>query len=812
METKLRAPVARASEAFPAALPPSVSDEKIWFELLRALPEGITLQEPNGRLVFANATGARILGFRSPDELIQAPVGEVTARFELFDEQGEPLPVDSLPSRLALTGVEAPERLIRFRVRQSGEERWSVTRSTPIFDAGGRVARVITFFRDVTDQKRAELRERFLAQASARFSVNVPRFEEVIQSVATSAVPDIADWCGVELLEETGALRQVAMAHRDPGKVALAREYRQKYPPDMQAATGLARVLRTGKSELVPEIPARLIDEAPVPEAQKALLRSLQIHSYIAAPLIARGRTLGAITFVYAESGRRFSPEDLPLVEALADRAAMAIDNAMLLRESRRWAERMDVATEAGRLGAWEWDIAGGKVTWSPALERIHGLPVGSFDGTFEMYQSDIHPDDKERVLRHLQALLRERRRDHHISYRIIRPDGQVRWLEASGQLLSNAQGEPQRLLGVCTDVTDRLLAEDNARALAAEQAARAEAERARARTQRILESITDPFFVIGEDGAVAYANGPARSLLKGLEPLRAQLEAARHAGEALAVEAKDELLERWFQVNAYPAAGQLSVYCRDITQQKMAERALAAHAEELSRSNSELQQFAYVASHDLQEPLRMVASYTQLLARRYQGKLDADADQFIQYAVEGVRRMQELINDLLSYSRVGTLGRALVALPLSQAAEQALRNVRSALDESGARVEIDGLPNVRGDASQLTQLFQNLFANAVKFRGDEAPHIRVTAQVEGDSVRVTVRDNGIGIAPEYSERVFVIFQRLHTRQEYPGNGIGLAICKKIIERHGGRIWVESQPGEGAAFHFTLSAAQEVQA
>ena len=243
----------------------------------------------------------------------------------------------------------------------------------------------------------------------------------------------------------------------------------------------------------------------------------------------------------------------------------------------------------------------------------------------------------------------------------------------------------------------------------------------------------------------------------------------------------------------------------RDVTARVQAEQALAKQAEELARSNAELEQFAYVASHDLQEPLRMVASYTQLLARRYRDRLDADADEFISFAVDGVTRMQALINDLLAFSRVGTRGGTPEPTDAEMVLDRVLASLRPAMEESGATVTHDPLPTVTTDAVQLGQIFQNLVGNAIKFRRPtESPAVHVSAR-RGDGEWIfSVADNGIGIAPEYAERIFVLFQRLHSRTEYPGTGIGLAICKKIVERHGGRIWYESEPGAGTAFFFSV--------
>jgi PAS domain S-box-containing protein len=248
----------------------------------------------------------------------------------------------------------------------------------------------------------------------------------------------------------------------------------------------------------------------------------------------------------------------------------------------------------------------------------------------------------------------------------------------------------------------------------------------------------------------------------------------------------------------------ELVAVARDITERRQAEAKLQQTMDELARSNTELEQFAYVASHDLQEPLRMVASYTQLLSRRYQGKLDADADEFIGYAVDGATRMQQLINDLLAYSRVGTRGKPSEPTDCGEILNKALINLRVAIEENNAVVTHDQLPTVAADATQMIQLFQNLIGNAIKFHGDKRPEVHVGAKHNGNEWLFSVSDNGIGIDPKYHERIFVLFQRLHGRKEYPGTGIGLTVSKKIVERHKGRIWVESQSGQGATFHFTI--------
>jgi PAS domain S-box-containing protein len=281
-----------------------------------------------------------------------------------------------------------------------------------------------------------------------------------------------------------------------------------------------------------------------------------------------------------------------------------------------------------------------------------------------------------------------------------------------------------------------------------------------------------------------------------------------RRDAETRLRKAHDELEQRVAERTAELLA-QNQQLAREIRDRRLAELRLARQTEELRRSNADLEQFAYVASHDLQEPLRMVASYAQLLARRYRGKLDGDADDFIGFVVDGAVRMQQLINDLLSFSRVGTRGKPFVATDCNTVLQQVLGNLEIAIAESGARVTSDPLPTLPADDVQLGQLLQNLLSNAIKFRGAEPPQVHIGAQRDAAGWVLSVADNGIGIDPKYAERIFVIFQRLHTKADYPGTGIGLAICKKIVERHGGRIWVESRPGAGSTFQFSLPDHEE---
>ena len=260
-----------------------------------------------------------------------------------------------------------------------------------------------------------------------------------------------------------------------------------------------------------------------------------------------------------------------------------------------------------------------------------------------------------------------------------------------------------------------------------------------------------------------------------------------------------------------FDAKGRLTHFVgvqRDVTELRRAEEAIIQTTEELKRSNKELEEFAYVASHDLQEPLRKVANYTELLAKRYKGKLDPTADKFIDYVVDGALRMQTLIRDLLTYSRAGREDTVFEPADFNVLLKEALINLETAIQDSRASVTWDPLPTLMANPLQMIQLLQNLIGNAIKYKGSDSPAVHVFARQDGNHWLFSVKDNGIGISPQYFDRIFVIFQRLHTRAEYKGTGIGLSICKKIVERHGGHIWVESAEGKGSTFYFTIPAGE----
>jgi PAS domain S-box-containing protein len=457
-------------------------------------------------------------------------------------------------------------------------------------------------------------------------------------------------------------------------------------------------------------------------------------------------------------------------------------------------------------------DPEGTVVTWNAGAERIKGYTAEEAIGkNFARFypQEDIDQGRPEAELRIAAA----DGRSETESWR-VRKDGSRFW---SNLVITAVRGPSGALLGfseISHDITERKERE--------------------AKYRGLLEAAPDGMVVVNQAGEIVLLNARAqqqfgyhRDELVGQEVKliipegfaeRLIADGTRSAAEALLQEIGTgiELRGRRKDGSDFPIEIMLSPLAsregtlvtaaiRDISVRKETDELLVRTMGELKRSNDDLKHFAYVASHDLQEPLRMVASYTQLLAKRYRGRLDGDADEFIAYAVDGCNRMQQMIRDLLTYSGAGTITIGLRPISSEHALNVALANLRVAIAESGASVSHDTLPTVTTDETQLTQVFQNLIGNAIKYRSSGVPRIHISARTDHRNERIfSVRDNGIGIDPQYFDRIFVLFQRLHGRGEFAGTGIGLSICKKILGRLGGNIWVESQLDQGSTFHFSL--------
>jgi len=450
------------------------------------------------------------------------------------------------------------------------------------------------------------------------------------------------------------------------------------------------------------------------------------------------------------------------------------------------------------------------------AFERLMGWPVAEVIG--KSFQPFVAPEDTDLANKLFEdSISGEAIRDRE--FRSLTRDG--RYLTMSITSVMQPDGG---IIGVARDISQRKRREQES----AEKLQRQSQDELR-RFKFICDNANDGFFLFDRSENLLYVNkiaceklgyteeeilklrlgdidptyqfrGSFQNLIRALSKHRiAPFESVHRRKDGTLFPVEVSAIAAEFE-------GQMFMYgvVRDISERKRAELELKKKGEGLARSNSELEQFAYVASHDLKEPLRMVSSYLQLLSRKHSQSLDAEANEFVAFAVEGANRMYALIDDLLTYSRVGTREETLGEIDLESVFALVTTNLEVLIRETGAEIVHTPLPVVFADTLQMTQLFQNLIGNALKFKSDRKLRITIDAQSRKDDWLFTVSDNGIGISPEYAERIFVLFQRLHTKEKYPGTGIGLAICKKIVERHGGRIWVESREGKGSTFYFTI--------
>lgn len=488
-------------------------------------------------------------------------------------------------------------------------------------------------------------------------------------------------------------------------------------------------------------------------------------------------------------------------------------------RELEATSLRASLATQTARIGIWEWDPGADTLIWTDLMYEILRRDPKAGPPSYEIWKKALHPDDVEAAEQALGAAL-EVGAPFDTTFRVV-AGGETRWIRATATVLRDENEQNVRMVGANWDVTELQRA--------------AQAMRAR---EEVLEE-----FVRQAPAAIAMLDRELRFLQVSQSWLddfhlsrektignflfEALPEAPEHWRNVLGrvLQGRVERVEEdrfpraggeieWLQWEARPwkdsqaeVAG-LILFCQIITERKEVTLKLEHSKRELERSNQDLAQFAYAASHDLQEPLRAISGCVQILQKRLQSDLDPDNAELMGHIVEGAERMQRLIHDLLSYSRVSTRGQELVLVDSGEVLQEALGLLRGALEESHGTVSYGTLPEVYADASQLKQLFTNLLGNALKYRGAEPARISVLAHPVDKFWQFSIVDNGIGIEPQHFERIFVLFQRLHNRNEHPGTGIGLALCKKIVERHNGRIWVESEPGKGSTFHFTLLSGE----
>ena len=511
-------------------------------------------------------------------------------------------------------------------------------------------------------------------------------------------------------------------------------------------------------------------------------------------------------------------PSPAKLKQINDELAAQIAQREQIEASLRETQERFILAVRGSGDGLWDWNVLTQEVYYSPRFKQILGYEEQEGENYYNFWESRVHPDDRDRVMNAMQDHL-ENHVPYAIEYRLRQKSGDYCWIYARAQAIWDETGKPTRMAGSISDITDRKRAEE---AL----------QQSEAKYRALIDTTQTGYVVLDQQGIVLDANQEyvrvtgqsnmsdilGKPVLDWIAPYDLERNAAE-IQKAL-VERSVQNLETDYchangtiipvEINAKvidtDEGCRILALCRDITERKQARQELKAAIADLARSNQDLEQFAYVASHDLREPLRKIRSYSDLLVKRYRGKLDERADKYIAYITDATQRMQSLISDLLTYSRVSKPELIPEPTDLGRILKKTLADLSPLIKENKAIITTDSLPKVNANPTQMAQLLQNLITNGIKFRTQQSPRIHITATREGQFWQIAVQDNGIGMDTQYRDRIFVIFQRLHYREEYPGTGIGLAVCKKIVERHGGQIWVESELGQGSTFYFTLPA------
>ena len=720
----------------------------------RALTEtsslAVGVSSPEGKFLYLNKAYEKLFGYTL------AELEHVNASELWHDPEGRHNMIDDLRSRGFLTDYEAELK------RKDGTPFWAMLSLNPV-DYGGNQAVMASVY-DITDRKRAE---EALRASEERFRTMFERHGAAMLLVEpeTGAIVD-ANASAAELY---GYSRERLRS--------MNIDQINQLPPEQVAAARL-KAIETGKLRFV--FPHRRAD---------GQIRWVEVYS---SPVAVQDALL-LFSVIHDITDRREAEEAL-----------------------ERTRNTLAEAQEIAHLGSFEFVAATQTTVWSEEEYRIYGLDPAGPSPTYDvMLRYCIHPDDAAL----LHTTFTKAMRDHtvyELEHRIVRPDGSVGWVYDRALPSFDERGELIRYVGATLDITGRKRVE--------------EALRESEEKFKIIATNT-PDHILVQDTGLRYelVINPQLGLTEGdmigktdhdflaekdadfLTKIKKQvLETGKAEHVQYPLISRDGSIQYFegYYIPRRDAAGGINGligYFQNVTERRQGEEALRLRTAELARSNEELQQFAYVASHDLQEPLRAVSGFLKLLDERYKTRLDEKAREFIDFAVEGASRMSQLVRDLLEYSRVASKGTELLPTDAERALAKALANLHVAIQESEAAVTHDELPAVMGDPTQVMQLFQNLVGNAIKFCAPDRPcRVHVSARKEGDMWEFAVRDNGIGIPADAHDRIFVIFQRLHARDRYGGTGIGLAICKKIVERHGGTIRVESTPGEGSAFLFTL--------
>ncbi len=790
--------------------------------ILAGIADGVTALDPTGQLIYGNDVAARLIGYPSAQALLGTPVADIMRRFELFDESGQPLPDEELPGHLALRGIASPPKVIRFRVIGTGEERWSVVTSQPVFGEAGQVELAVNIFHEITDLKRAESSQRLLAQAGILLSASLD-YETRLKNVAQLAVPDLADWCAIDVADAAGTLQRLAVAHTDPARLELVRELQRRYRSQSDNSSGIHEVLRTGQSQLYPDISDLLLETAIKDSEQLALVRQLGLKSAMLVPMVARGRTLGVITFVWAESGRHYGSNDLALAEELARRAALSLDNALLYAEAQRLNAELEgrVAERTIQIQTANLRLLDEIDERRQAEEQVRLLNaeleqrVAARTAQLRAANHDLNEQiaQRQQTSLALRAVLKRTRE----LYRISQVIGTVRTPDEVLQaLLSSSYLKTVNRASIV--IFDAPLRDDEhpPQSCTVLAAWNREAE---------LPAFTGERFTLEEYGLVPPYSRDKPAVIKDAQAKPALLDWIRERFKAL----KTHGLIIFPLIAGGEWYGALSLHYKSrhaievddlrhlrglVDQTAIAIdniRLLAAEAkarQEAEQANELKMKFLAMISHELRTPLTSIKGFaTTLLADDVQWHPASQRD-FLQTISQEADKLGDLIEQLLDLSRLEAGILRIVPKPrtLGRIIATAMAQLQTVTVDHQLVIDVPtDLPLVNADEQRIAQVLTNLVGNAVKYSPPQTT-ITIAARPIGDILQIDVTDQGPGIPSQERLRVFEPFRQLNSQpiNRTKGAGLGLAICKGLVDAHGGRIWIQDRAGPGTTISFTL--------
>jgi PAS domain S-box-containing protein len=763
--------------------------------VVRQLPGGVVLADATGRVLLANAQAGRILG--------STPVrGVPIASLPLGSrrEDGTAYEPGAWPLERALAMGEAVENELMEVTHPDGTRRALLASAAPIRDRAGEIEAAVVTFSDITERRNADANEQYLAEATVLLASSLDP-DDALAQLASLAVPRVADWCSIEVVDDEGGFRQVAVAHPDPAKAELGRALRHRFPIDPDGAVGTPAVVRSGVPQLVTEIPAELVDSIRMSDDMRSVVDGLQLRSYMCVPLRARGTIFGAITFVGAESGRRFGEADLTFAERLADRAATAMDNARLYREADRFRRMVEAEADVVLL----FDPETLRVSYANrgavvALGRTaHEIMASS---VFELFE-DL---DAARLRSYIDPILAGRS-DRRTILLALRGAGGPTPVELLVQGV-NLPGTPPSVLAIARDVSERIESQARLRRLA-------EAEHARAaELNAVIRAMGDGVLACAADGTVTLSN-PAADRLVGGVPIERYADlllmfddassapaiGSRGGPAELRLRGQDE---RWLELTTYPI-GRLPgggeretiVMLRDITEVRL--------------SQAVRDTFVGVLSHELRTPVTTIFGGAKILARENRLAEEERRAIFTDIHLEA-ERLHRLVEDVIALTRFGEDGGDVGSEPvlLQRILPTIVRSEETRWPGATFHVSLPpGIPTVIADPTYVEQVLRNLLSNAAKYGGDGVV-VQILVTEGPDEVSVRILDDGPGIAPDEADRVFdLYFRSPRTAARVSGAGIGLFVCARLVRAMGGRVWAAARDGGGAEFGFVLRRMDE---